>query len=95
MFKTLDDTVKLLGHQGRTIDVFKIDCDRGILIEVHPQQSFIRPKGRLPGTVNMFKALRDAGYVITHKEPTIMYALKGHCVEYNLLLLSQDFWDDE
>lgn len=26
-FKSLADTVKLLGHEGRTIDIFKIDCE--------------------------------------------------------------------
>jgi hypothetical protein len=26
-FKSLKDTVKALGHQGRTIDIFKIDCE--------------------------------------------------------------------
>lgn len=26
-FKTLADTVKLLGHEGRVIDIFKIDCE--------------------------------------------------------------------
>jgi hypothetical protein len=112
MFKTLDDTVKQLGHTDRTIDIFKIDCEgceldtfqawldapvklRQILIEVHPKLSVLRPKVRLPETVNMFKALHDAGYVITHKEPNIQYSLSGHCVEYNLLLLSPEFWKSE
>lgn len=111
-FKTLDDTVKILGHEKRTIDIFKIDCEgcefdtykswldapvklRQILIEVHPKLSLLRPSVKLPDTVNMFKALHDKGYVITHKEPNIMYALRGHCVEFNLLLLSPDFWDEQ
>jgi len=58
-------------------------------------QEFIAEKKNLPGLAHLFKALRDAGYVVAHKEPNIMYALKEHCVEYNLLLLSQEFWDDE
>jgi hypothetical protein len=110
-FKTLDDTVKILRHEMRTIDIFKIDCEgcefdtykswldapvklRQILIEVHPKLSLLRSSVKLPDTVNMFKALHDEGYVITHKEPNIMYSSRGHCVEYSLLLLSPEFWGE-
>lgn len=112
-FKTLEDTVKLLGHESRTIDIFKIDCEgcefdtysswldapvklRQILLEVHPNlSSLLRPSVKLPDTVNMFNSLHEKGYVITHKEPNIMYSFpRGHCVEYNFLLLSPKFWED-
>lgn len=105
-YKTLDYTVKELGHENRTIDIFKIDCEgcelvtfrswlesirlQQILVEIHPEMSDFN-RLKQPETVKMFQALHDFGYAITHKEPNIQFS-GGACVEYNFFLLSKDFW---
>jgi hypothetical protein len=68
-FKTFQETIKELGHEGRPIDIFKIDCEgcewstykdwisadlRQILVEVH----------RVPAVAqDFFSDLQKAGYV--------------------------------
>lgn len=68
-FKTFQETIKELGHEGRPIDIFKIDCEgcewatykdwinadlRQILVEVH----------RVPLIAqDFFSDLQKAGYV--------------------------------
>lgn len=68
-FKTFQETIKELGHEGRPIDIFKIDCEgcewatykdwinadmRQILVEVH----------RVPEIAqDFFSDLQKAGYV--------------------------------
>lgn len=111
--KTLADTVKLLGHEGRVIDLFKIDCEgcewttvsswfeadrtlRQVLIELH---STI-PGGDvlLPQTPNFFRTMYDNGYVVTHKEPNIMFwdpPNKIKALEYVFLKLHPSFFLDE
>lgn len=68
-FKTFQETVKELGHEGRPIDVFKIDCEgcewstykdwigadlRQILVEVHMVPAIAQ---------DFFSDLQKAGYV--------------------------------
>jgi hypothetical protein len=69
LFKTFQETIKELGHEGRPIDIFKIDCEgcewstykdwinadfRQILVEVH----------RVPEVAqDFFSDLQKAGYV--------------------------------
>lgn len=68
-FKTFEETIKELGHDGRPIDIFKIDCEgcewstykdwinadlRQIVVEVH----------RAPEVAqDFFSDLQKAGYV--------------------------------
>lgn len=96
-FKTLNQTMNELGHAGRTIDIFKIDCEhcewdvfedwlqqdmRQILVETH--------NAPYPNAPNLFFALHDAGYVIFNKEAN--YYTGGEAVEFGFIKLSADFF---
>jgi len=98
-FKTLQETIQELGHEGRPIDIFKIDCERcewstykdwlkadlrQILVEVHNIPAIVQ---------DFFSDLQKAGYVTFHKEPNIQYG-GGRCVEYAMLKLSTKFVED-
>eukprot|EP00934_Nitzschia_sp_Nitz4_P007124 Nitzschia sp. Nitz4//scaffold57_size113557//67197//68502//NITZ4_003997-RA/size113557-snap-gene-0.54-mRNA-1//-1//CDS//3329554864//7114//frame0 len=97
-FMTLDQTIKELGHEGRTIDILKIDCEgcewrtykdwlkhdiRQILVETHG----LAGGGRR--AANLFLDLHDAGYLIFSKEPNLVTS--GRCVEFSFVKLSVDF----
>jgi len=106
LFKSFRDTVQELGHTGRMIDLFKIDCEgcewdtyanwlntdeSGIL---GIRQILVETHGtphQNNNTVNFFNGLHDAGYVIFHSEPNIEFGL-GKCVEFSLLKLSPSFF---
>ena len=96
-FKTLKQTMAELGHEGRTIDIFKIDCEwcewfvwdewltvdmRQILVETH--------NAPMPNARDFFFGLHDAGFVIFSKEANYENAAGG--VEYAFVKLSTDFF---
>lgn len=96
-FKTLNQTIQELGHENRTIDLFKIDCEgcewstfeqwikqdiRQILVETH--------HAPFPTAKDFFYGLHDAGYVIFNKEANLI--MQGTLVEYGFLKLSTDFF---
>ena len=96
-FKSLAETVEILGHVGRRIDIFKIDCEgcewgaykdflkqdlRQILIEVHSVSGI---------TAQFFDDMHNEGYVIFHKEPNIQWS-GGACTEFSFLKLSKDYF---
>jgi len=100
--------IKELGHVGRTVELFKIDCEgcewktfpgwfgdlkiRQINVELHPQG---RPTGEsLDTSANrFFKYLHQKGYVIHHKESNT-YGCQGICIEYALVLLKPGIFQD-
>lgn len=97
--KTLDITVTELGHEGRRIDIFKIDCElcewstyedwlkydiRQILVETHNAPD--------PNIRDFFYKLHDAGYVIFSKEGNWQNQCGG--AEYAFIKLSTDFMID-
>mmetsp|Transcript_20726 Transcript_20726/g.44987 ORF Transcript_20726/g.44987 Transcript_20726/m.44987 type:complete len:359 (+) Transcript_20726:238-1314(+) len=96
-FKTLKQTMDLLGHTGKTIDVFKIDCEwcewftwqewltvdmRQILVETH--------NAPMPNARNFFFNLHDSGFVIFSKEANYQNGAGG--VEFAFVKLSTDFF---
>lgn len=107
-FKTLKDTVKLLGHEGRVIDIFKIDCegcewstgkswfDADVVIrQVLVELHEVKSGIPQPGGLDFFNTMYQQGYVIFHKEPNIQYWQYGRCVEYAFLRLNQTFFQDD
>jgi len=98
-FKSIKTIVKELGHEGRIIDIFKIDCegcewetfaelfDADIVIR-QIQVELHKAKNMTQKTPKFFDLTYKNGYVITHKEPNIAY---GNAIEYALLKLAPEF----
>ncbi|KAL7461704.1 hypothetical protein ACHAXS_002119 [Conticribra weissflogii] len=107
-YRSLSQTVKMLGHSGMIIDILKIDCEgcewktyvdwirgssldgntvipppRQVLVEMH--------RSPAPFARDFFDAMRNAGYVIFHKEPNLE-GCRGECVEYAFLRLHPEFY---
>mmetsp|Transcript_50913 Transcript_50913/g.59490 ORF Transcript_50913/g.59490 Transcript_50913/m.59490 type:complete len:295 (+) Transcript_50913:3-887(+) len=102
-FKTMKETIEVLGHGGREIDVFKIDCEgcewttfqdwfnSGATL----RQILVEVHKTPEDTVNdFFLGMQENGYVTFHKEPNIQWA-GGNCVEYAFLKLEGSFFEDE
>ena len=105
-YRSLEEIVEELGHQDRTIDIFKIDCEKcewdtvkdwfGPKIPLMQQilvevhGTPIVPKDK---TLTFFNGILEAGYVMFHKEPNIQWA-GGQCVEFAFLKLHDDFFAD-
>jgi hypothetical protein len=99
-FKTMKETIKELGHEGRVIDVFKIDCegcewttfdgwfDAGATLRQILVEVHNTPADKVN---NFFLGMQKAGYVTFHKEPNIQWA-DGNCVEYAFLKLEDSFF---
>mmetsp|Transcript_2239 Transcript_2239/g.4099 ORF Transcript_2239/g.4099 Transcript_2239/m.4099 type:complete len:360 (-) Transcript_2239:46-1125(-) len=96
-FKTLKQTMEELGHTGKTIDVFKIDCEwcewftwqewltvdmRQILVETH--------NAPMPNARDFFFNLHDNGFVIFNKEANYENGAGG--VEFAFVKVSTDFF---
>ncbi|GMI23726.1 hypothetical protein TeGR_g8848 [Tetraparma gracilis] len=103
---TLPSIVKMLGHEGRSIEIFKIDCE-GCELEAGMVQSWLNAGVNLrqlqvevhgqspdPDSIaklqTFFKAVTDAGHVIFHKEANIL--AEGKCVEFAFLQLAPAFF---
>lgn len=109
IMKTLRQTAEELGHIGRTIDIFKIDCEGCELdswetwvdsstVGVNLQQVLvevhaIRNRMVQPATTNFFKGMHKHGYVIFHKEPNIHKFANGNMVEFAFLKLDPSFFE--
>jgi len=106
-FKSLKTIVKELGHEGRTIDIFKIDCEgcewssyeSWFDADVTLKQIQVEVhRTILPVTKNFFDTMYKNNYVVTHKEKNIMFCLKGGgtevatAVEYAFLKLTPNFF---
>lgn len=98
-FKTFQQTVKELGHEGRVLDVFKIDCEgcewftykdwlSGV---IDVRQILVEVHDTPPIVNNFFNDLHAANFVMFHKEPNIQYA-GGACVEFSFLKLHESFF---
>jgi len=101
-YKSLQTIVKELGHEGRTIDIFKIDCEgcewttayKWFEADIILRQIQIELHGAdVQQTPKFFDLIYKNGYVITHKEPNIAYPA-GKAIEFALLKLAPDFSKD-
>lgn len=97
--KSMATIVHELDHDGRTIDILKIDCEGcewetvrgwfqgGIVIRQVLVEVHAGTQDVMPLPAMEFMSfMKQQGYVIFHKEPNIAWAL-GTCVEYAFLLL--------
>eukprot|EP00980_Cylindrotheca_fusiformis_P027878 scaffold22560_cov135-Cylindrotheca_fusiformis.AAC.89 len=99
-FKTMKETVQELGHDGRVIDIFKIDCD-GCEWTTYEEwfssgatlrQILVEVHRTPPDIVNkFFLEFQKHNYVTFHKEPNIQWA-NGDCVEYAFLKLEDSYF---
>lgn len=103
-FKTLQQTVQELGHAGRTVDIFKIDCegcewmtfDDWFDADVMLRQILVEVHGvnKHGNMDNFFQKMQEEGYVTFHKEPNIKYSYSNFfAVEYAMLKLDASFYD--
>jgi len=103
---TIPSLVDELGHNGRTIDIFKIDCEG---CEWDTYQSWFDGNNVLIRQVlvelhgpfdtdfekahNFMKFMTDSGYVIFHKEPNTE-GCGGNCLEFGFLKMSPEFFQE-
>mmetsp|Transcript_36866 Transcript_36866/g.85189 ORF Transcript_36866/g.85189 Transcript_36866/m.85189 type:complete len:141 (+) Transcript_36866:1640-2062(+) len=97
--KGLPEVVKDLKHAGRTIDIFKIDCEgcefetfpswfgAGVNIRMILIEVHMANHDRIR---RFFGFLQSKGYVVYHKEPNTL-GCGGTCQEFGLLKLDPDF----
>lgn len=102
VMKSMQETVEELGHVGRSIDIFKIDCEG---CEWNSYKDWFEESGikglrqilvethnvPLNGTMEFFEYLHNKGYVMFHKEPNVQYG-GGSCVEFSFLQLNTTFF---
>jgi len=99
VFKSFQETVANLGHQGRVIDIFKIDCEGCewriyqdlIEAQVDIRQILVEVHMSPPSAINFFDSLQQAGFVTFHKEPNIIFG-GGNCQEYAMIKLAPEFF---
>jgi hypothetical protein len=100
---SLSQTMKILGHNNKVLDILKIDCE-GCEWKVFMDwlgESSVKPPRQVlvevhrspaPFARNFFFEMKKHGYVIFHKEPNLPGCPKGDCVEYGFLKLHPDFY---
>ena len=96
-FKTMPQTVEELGHTGRTIDLFKIDCEgcewqvypTWLNAGVHLRQILVEMHGNKGDEITrFFQNMYDNDYVVFHKEANTRFWRSGPFYEYSFLKLS-------
>lgn len=95
--------VRDLGHMGRIIDLFKIDCEGCEFStyktwfgeSVYIRQILVEIHGIRGadgnGVHDFFNFLFDQGYVVFHKEPNILPGCHSSCIEYAFIKMSPSF----
>jgi hypothetical protein len=99
-WKTFPEIVELLGHNGRVIDIFKIDCEGcefytykdWLAANADIRQILVEIHGTPSVTDEMFGNIHYANYVMFHKEPNIQWS-GGSCVEFSFLKLNKSFFE--
>lgn len=99
--KTLKQTVAELGHEGRSIDIFKIDCEgcefdvykdwftSGVILRQILVEVHYVP---IPQTLDFFRRLQNDNYVCFHKEANTLAKPTASAWEYAFLRLDSSFW---
>eukprot|EP00438_Fugacium_kawagutii_P017709 Skav207312 [mRNA] locus=scaffold2296:235436:237874:- [translate_table: standard] len=98
--KDLSEIVKDLRHSGRTIDIFKIDCEGcewetyeswfDESVDIRMVLVEVHKSSSVDAIHSFFKFLRSLGYVIYSKEPNT-YSCGGSCQEFSFIKLHSDF----
>merc|ERR1712217_322395 len=96
----MPDIVKELGHEGRKLDLFKIDCEGcewdtfgdwlNAGVDIGQIMVELHWRDNAPRVQEFYKALQDHGYVVFNKEPNTL-GCGGDCVEYSFLKLDPAF----
>jgi len=104
-YMSLAQTMKILGHTDKVLDILKIDCEGcewGTFTDWLGERSVPSPRQVLievhrspaPFARNFFDEMKKHGYVIFHKEPNLPGCPRGDCIEYGFLKLRPDFYSD-
>jgi len=102
--KTMREIVEDLGHEGRDVDILKIDCEGcewstykdWLTAGVNIRQILVElhwqhlQKDKVRQVREFFKYLFSHGYVVMSKEPNT-HGCRGECIEYGFLKLSPSF----
>jgi len=102
-FKSIEETIRILGHKGKMIDIFMIDCE-GCEWDIfqewfqthHGYQSstlmqvLVTLHGVPSVTNDFFSNFQNHGYVISHRSPIM--GTNGEEQEYSFLKLSPSFF---
>jgi len=100
--QTLKQIVTQLGHAGRRIDLFKIDCEgcewttyqnwlnAGVELHQILVEMHWASHGSIQRVHGLFGHLSKEGYVIFNKEPNTL-GCRGECIEYAFLKMDPSF----
>jgi len=101
--KPLSQIVKELGHVGRKIDLFKIDCEGcewdtfkswfGSGVDIRQILVELHWRAHPEVAHEFFRFLFQQGYVIFNKEPNTL-GCQGECIEYAFLKMAPSFSHD-
>jgi len=99
-FMTMKEIVHHLGHEGRSLEIMRIDCDgcewhtfsEWITSGVRPRQVVTSLHGAPRNEDELFEILEKNNYVIFHREADTRYG--GMWQEYGFLKLSPSFFGD-
>jgi Methyltransferase domain len=88
-FYSIQEIRKLLKHENRVIDIFKIDCEScewstyedWLHPDVDIRQVLVETHGLLPEVSKFFDRFFDAGFVLFSKEANIHPDAKAWCME--------------
>eukprot|EP00438_Fugacium_kawagutii_P036326 Skav220738 [mRNA] locus=scaffold2753:317537:318337:- [translate_table: standard] len=97
---SVGEIVKNLQHSGRTIDIFKIDCEGcewstysswfHSSVDIRMLLVEVHPTSPAKKINDFFQFLQSLGYVIYSKEPNT-YGCYGQCQEFAFVKLSSNF----